>query len=136
MNRWFYRRVIPMFFIMFFAISFFMVIEHEKTHVAIWNSFGYNASYTLTVFGGITSPDMSQNFTVEDLRIIMPLHAINELVSYQYGVFMAFVFGMIIIFMVVIDTNNEKLIASIDLVKRYEELEKLKKVIKKEFKHY
>lgn len=112
-----------------FTAMFLMVNQHELTHQTIYRCFGYNASVHLNLFGGYTQLDQNETINETDSKIIDSLQAVNELVSYQYGIVFAFITGSLLLFLVILDSFTSKIIDILNLVQRFEDMEKIKREV-------
>lgn len=88
--RWF-----PIFFIGVFLLSAYCFVDaHELTHQKIYSAYGIESSYEITLFdiehSGLTTPEET-TMPLDEYRQMESLHAINELVSYQYNVMFCFI---------------------------------------------
>jgi len=61
--------------------------KHELTHEAINKQFNLKSKTTINLFSGSVEYTYSEDFPEEDLRIVRSLHAVNELVTYQFSNF-------------------------------------------------
>jgi len=64
-------------------MSFFIVVAHEETHKTINSYFGIDSDIEYGLFTGRTVSEVDSKR--EDINIIMSLHSMNELVTYQFS---------------------------------------------------
>jgi len=128
MNKKVFVFFMALWFVIIIAFVFLMTNQHELTHQAIYRYFGYNSSVHLTLTGGYVQLEPNQTINETDSKTIDSLQAVNELVSYQYGILFVFVSGSFLLFIVILDSFTSQLIKALDLVQRFEEMQKAKKL--------
>lgn len=94
MNR---KKTIAIIFLVLFVFTFMLnVYEHEKVHQKIFQAYGVKSEIEFNLLSART---VSEPITLsqEERRQMNSMHAVNEMVSYQFGVMYAFITGMLII---------------------------------------
>jgi len=105
-----------------------MLIAHEKTHFAIYRMFGYTSTIHIEFLQGYVQLDANQTLNETDSKIIRSLQSVVELESYQLQAFYLGVMTLMIVILIIVDSYFFKLVESIDLVRRYEEMQKAKEI--------
>jgi hypothetical protein len=110
------------------AFIFFqlMLIAHEKTHFAIYRIFGYNSTIHIEFLFGYVTLDSTLNET--DSKIIRSLQSVVELESYQLQICLMEITTLLIVILILVDSYFFKLVQALDLVQRFEEMQKAKKL--------
>lgn len=105
-----------------------MLIAHEKTHFAIYRMFGYNSTIHIEFLQGYVQLDANQTLNETDAKIIYSLQSVVELESYQLQVCIMLVTTLLIVILILVDSYFFKLVQALDLVQRFEEMQKVKEL--------